>query len=198
MRSIYKTKMEKEEEILQRLVLGERGAVLKGIYEACFPKIKSMLIRLKAKEQQDIEDIFQEGLLSFIITVKKPTFELKGSYYGLLKTICKMLWFKKCQQKGRGQQIALENSDLSTLPLIEQAIIEQEIHEFYRDKFDQLNEKCQQLLNLYYENHSMREIAKRMNYKSEGVAKISKHRCKSKLISLIKSDPRFYSLSNLS
>ena len=61
----------------------------------------------------------------------------------------------------------------------------------YKKHFQKLGDECKKLLQLFYDKVPYKEIAKIMNYKSIGLVKKKKFKCKEFLLKSIREDPEY-------
>lgn len=156
---------------------------LKALYKKC-PNMKR-LMKSYGCPSSDAEDIFQEALLIYSKKVSDPSFDLTTEPFFYVKNTCKLLWFNQIRKEGKNlktellENIAEYNDDWfqkeMKLQNIEKAIT-------------QIGKQCQELLKLFYSlKFSMTDIAKKLGFSNDKVAKSQKYRCISKLKDIIRS-----------
>lgn len=168
--------------LIQGITNNERKA-LDTIYQQSFGQIKQFIVHNNGSEQ-DAEDIFQEGLLAVWRNIKSGKYEnqknVKLSTY--VFQVCKYRWFEhlksakvKYSTRLNPEYDIVEENNLAQLQE------EEERASYLRSLFEQLGEKCQQILNLYYyKKKSLAEIAQEMDYTPQS-AKNEKYRCMQRL-----------------
>jgi glycyl-tRNA synthetase alpha subunit len=73
-------------------------------------------------------------------------------------------------------------------------IIEQELFDFYIEKFDLLSDNCKEILSSYFNGLGYDEILKEYAYASINTVRQRVFKCRTKLINLIKEDKLFQKL----
>ncbi len=184
-----------DDEIIQGIRAGGLGTeqVIRFLYQS--GGIKDEVIRfIKSKMSNDdvSEDIFQEGVVHLIMNVRKGNYKGDGTVKGYLFGICRNLWLKKLRTKGR--EISLEEFEVP--PKEEVDFETPEYHFENRERrnlisevMGKLGEMCKQVLSFWQLNYSMKEIAEKLGYKSEGVVRKKKHQCMKKLIDMVQGNP---------
>ena len=144
---------------------------------------------------EDARDVFQEGLMLIYRKAQQPDFQLSSSFFTYFYAICRNIWSNQTRKKSFGE-VTLNDEMKSMVKDDSPIMLEQnEQYILYRKKFLELGEDCQQLLSLFLQKISLREIAKKMGLSSEGYAKKKKYKCKEKLITLIQNDPSYKELA---
>jgi RNA polymerase sigma factor (sigma-70 family) len=183
----------KEQELIEGLRQGEVAA-MKEIYRTYFSPILGF-IRKHGGNEEDAKDMFQEGVMVMYRMVQKPDFELKGAFLSLLFPICRNLWYKAVRKRPYYVEIGEEEVLKQVSPeAINEAIEAREVDTLFREKFRQLGDTCQRLLNMFFDGFSMKEIMATMELSSVSFAKKKKFQCKEKLILLVRKDPKFSEL----
>lgn len=183
----------------QRFIEGiERGdnRVLNEIYQKHFAAVRSLVLNNSGTED-DARDIFQEALIVIHLKIKKSgKLELTSGFSTFLYAISRNLWLKVLRNKsGKEVTIAgeveytLENEMIDNLKQTER-------ERLYLEKFSELGDDCQQVLKLFFKGERLKDIANSLGYASDMYARKKKMKCKDKLESLIKADPRFKELND--
>ncbi len=163
--------------ILGLLKSGKHHQAVQKLYRY-FPVVKKMVLKNNGTTM-DAEDIYQEALIILFRKVAENEFELKSSINTYLYSVCRNLWHDELRKKGRqwkteypAKMNPAEEQDLKELLEKENLFRQAEWAVL------QLGEKCRALLQLFYfQQLSMIEIARRLNFSSEKVAKNQKYRC---------------------
>lgn len=143
-----------------------------------FPAVKKFIIK-NSGSKSDAEDIYQEALIILIRKVESPDFELRSSLNTYLYSICRFLWSEQLRKNKRVLNLELKNDsaivseeELNTLHKKESEI------KLAEQAFQLLGEKCKSLLMLfYYKKMALKDIASRLKFSSEKIAKNQKYRC---------------------
>jgi RNA polymerase sigma factor (sigma-70 family) len=163
-----------DSEVLLQLQSSTRRKAMTRLYKY-YPQVKAM-IKAKGGNAQDAEDVFQEGLIILCRKANESGFELTSSLDTYLYSVCKNLWNNQARKKrdtGLGEfEIAGDESGL------EAAIQKEEKIKAIEAVLLDIGERCLQLLKaFYYQSLKMSEIARKMDFKSENVAKNQKYKC---------------------
>ena len=161
----------------------EKG--LEAIYAQFFPSILRYTLKNNGSESE-AKDLFQDGIISFYTQVKKGNFKLTSSLKTYLFAVCRNLWLTRLKGKKRTSdlepvhyRIAEETDNL-------QLLITEESQELLQRILQHLGEECQRLLvYFYFDRFRMREIARKMQFSSEQIAKNKKSKCMKKLAQLL-------------
>ncbi|MEN0049557.1 MAG: sigma-70 family RNA polymerase sigma factor [Bacteroidota bacterium] len=179
----------KEETYLEGL-RANNSKILSEIYHAYFKGIAQYVFH-HGGSREDAEDVFQDAMLVLYRQAKSGQLVLTSSFYTYLYAVSKRIWLKKQGRNKTTQALPTNEAVPST---VEAMLEEAEQYELYQEKFRQLGKDCQTVLQLFFKGEKMNEIAKKMNYASEGYAKKRKFKCKQKLINLVQEDIRFQGL----
>ena len=143
-----------------------------------FPLMQKM-IRFKGGTRNDAEDVFQEALIIFVKAARKSDFTLTEKLSSYLFSVCRYLW--KDELIKRQRYIPLDWDSKLTTAEEEQlhVALEEEGREKLAEKaLDGLKERCRELLLIFYQGRlTLKEIALKMGYSSENVAKNQKYKC---------------------
>jgi len=181
-----------DDKYIKYLLTNDRAG-LKSLYDEFLPKIQS-IIRGMGGTNDDGWEIFQEALIVVMAKAKKDNFELTSSFYTFLVSICKFKWFNESKKKYKRDLTIEDNVTLSTDEDIIKDINQVERYRLFRSKLGMLKPMCRQILELFFNQYSLKEITEKLTLASENAAKQKKHQCQKKLIALIKSDPHYKEL----
>lgn len=140
----------------------------------------------------DAEDVFQEGVRTLILNIRSDKFAGESSLEGYLYGICRNIWFKRYQKQVREAEVLegfAAQQEVGPGPDPEANLIDQERENQLLALLDHLGETCKKVLVLWKMSYNMKEIAARMSYASEGMARKKKHQCMRRLIKLIEENP---------
>ncbi|MCB0547638.1 MAG: sigma-70 family RNA polymerase sigma factor [Phaeodactylibacter sp.] len=166
------------------------------IFTRFFPMIENYVKSNGNGNRQEAEDLFMNALEVIYLKAEDENFELHSAFSSLLFEICKRQWLNILKRRKRtlpiasGQQPEVLEKDFQT------AIETAERYQLYREKFRKLSEGCRRVLSLALEGLSMRDIAYKLGFASEGYARKRKFKCKQKLMQLVRMDARYPELMN--
>lgn len=177
--------MKDSERFIDALITGNER-VIKEIYNHLFPKIKSYVMKNRG-DSQDASDVFHDGLMYIIVTQKEKKSEIK-SFEAYLFVVCKNIWLKTLKNKViKTDTLTLvdKEEELSTF------IIEQQLYDFYIEKFELLSENCNEILSGYFNGMTYEELVIEYAYASINAVRQRVFKCRTKLINLIKEDNKY-------
>lgn len=140
--------------------------------------------------REDAEDIFQDGIKHFILNVRNNNFKGQSTIKTYLTRICTNLWFSKLRRSNHYEDIKQKIvQDEGSEPTPEDIFFANEKETVLKEVLSSLGPLCQKILGLWSLNFKMKEIAQKMEYKSEGMARKKKHQCFQKLMLFLKDRP---------
>ncbi|MEM1136959.1 MAG: sigma-70 family RNA polymerase sigma factor [Bacteroidota bacterium] len=170
--------------ILNQIRQGDEEALVK-----VYTKHKTEFINWSKKQyglnNEQSEDIYQDTIIAFYNNIKSNRLvELNSSIKTYLFAIAKNLAVKSLKKSGR--QLSEENIIVEPQTLksdqVDEVIQYNERIELIAGLVEKLKEPNRSILKLYYfQNLSMEEIAKKLNYKNDKVVKAQKVRCMNEL-----------------
>lgn len=179
-----------EKQLVQQLQLQNTDA-LKQVYQKHrAPFIAWASGKFPTVESVVIEDVYSEAVVDFYENILKKKYKHSASIKTYLFTlgrnkIVNIIQKKITHQKKTGEIIIQEESRGIVSPEAEQRKSEQS--EIIKTLMNQLCKDCRQVLTLFYfHENSMKEIAKKLNYKNANVSKTKKRECFKKLMNLAK------------
>lgn len=163
-------------------ILNDSGNTLEGIYKAYFPMVLQLVITNSGSED-DAKDIFQESIIVLYDKVKAGNFELNSKLKTFLYSVCRRLWLKRLNVKGR---YSANVNDFEDVIAVEHDL---EVHEEKDKQFKQmdqalvhLGEPCKTIIEEFYlNNKSMQEICEMFGYTNADNAKNQKYKCLQRL-----------------
>ena len=172
-----------DREIIEHLRLNKYAVALKGMY-TIFPLAKKF-IKANSGTTEDAQDIFQDALVVLCKKVQSDQFILSVPLKTYLLAIVKNCWLQELRK--RKKLPPGENPE----DIAETVIDEESGFIFAKAAFELLGEKCRQLLILFYfKKESYKNIATKLAFSDEKIAKNQKYRC------LQKAKETYLTLSN--
>lgn len=153
-----------------------------------FGKIKNMIVKRNGSVA-DAEDIFQEALSVLILNIRKGAFKGDSTIHTYIYAICKGLWFKRFRKfsKESEYQSGMIVHDLDE-ETPEVTMLESEQKRLLHQLFDNLRDKCKDVLLLWGMSYSMDEIATKLEFSNAQVAMNKKNKCLKQLRKLMDED----------
>jgi len=178
-------------------ILKGNEKVLKDFYERNFTVINSFIINNSGTEG-DTEDIFQDALIILYQKLKSDSLVINCSIHTYFYGVCKNMWRTRLRKKSQISCCgAIEDLKLEDNTDIIKDIEHSEREQLFRKHFVNLSCKCKQILTLFLEGKSMREIGLITGY-SEGYVRKKKFESKKQLLEMIEKDSLFSELMFIS
>jgi RNA polymerase sigma factor (sigma-70 family) len=175
-----------DQEIIKAIVEeeGSEDRVLSYLYKESLPEIKKYIMN-NSGSMEDAKDIFQEAVIRCYNAIKLGKFKGNSTLKTFLFGISKNLWMNSQRNKNR-KAMELDHVVLADTIDLEENLISKEKTEAVNSLLKMIGERCEKLLRYsVYENMPMKEIAEKMQFPNENVAKTNNYRCKQKLMQLI-------------
>jgi len=175
-----------DNELLKGLISRDES-VLRKFYSLYFRGIRRF-VRANRGNDEDAQDLFQDAMLVLYQKVRNGDFILTCSPGTYLYSVSRYIWFKELDKRKRmtGKLIDIEDyidTDNDVIRINEK----NERLLFFRKCLGQLPEDCRKVLELFVKGFSIARITTIMGYGSEQYTRNRRYRCKSALISKIKS-----------
>ena len=175
-------------------IAGQKDNVITYVYASCYPDIRKLILSNSGNDQ-DVKDIFQDGMLIIYQKITEVGLELKCSFKTYLYSVCRFLWLQELEKPSRkvgstgsADELTMENETGSRNEVVEMKL--------YEKHFKELSKECRKVLHMYFQKASMEEIAVVMGYKGIQIAKDKKYRCKKSLMFKIYNNPEYKRLQN--
>ncbi len=172
-------------------ILNNDRIIIREIYQKFQPGVLKY-VKDNSGSYEDGKDTFQTALSAIFMMVRKEDFKLTSSFSTLFYSVVRFTWLKQLRKQKR--ESALDNDrDYEADTDIAASMDQVEAYQLYKAHFDNLGGKCKEILTLFFEKKSMKEIAGIMHI-SPAYAKKLKHKCKKQLIEKIEEDDRYWEL----
>lgn len=136
--------------------------------------------------EESANDLLTHAIISFTQQCFSPVFELRHSINTYLYTIARYKWINDHKASSKINLIEESQIPHTYVPSIEDEIIGKERSTLLRKALTQLDEKCRKVMQMWASQLKMREIAIRMSYSSEQMARKKKHQCLQRLKEIVK------------
>lgn len=155
----------------------------------------SEAMRKYSLNEEEAFDAYSDTILSSLGKIADGTYQGRSS----LKTWLYQIFHNKCvdliRKKTTNKRSIYKTAEIDTLKFqvsdtvksIIQKMIDQTDFDRLKQKLKELGEDCRQMLQLWSEGFSDKEIAVQLNYKTPEVTKTSRYRCLEKLKRLYKN-----------
>lgn len=183
-----------QSDYLSAIVSGDRPGLVR-MYAALFPAIRK-LVRDYGGSEEAAKDVFQDATIVVYEKAQKPGFQLTSQFSTFFYGICRNLWMSRQQKKSASEVTIPEHAKYIPDESHDVNLLQVERGKLFYKALRKLGEDCQKLLQFFFQQMSMEEIAREMGFASEGYARRRKSQCKDRLVDLVKKDPEFAELQN--
>lgn len=182
--------MEKDIVNRVRASLDGRNEVIKELYiDTDIDKaVMGTLVKMGC-ERSIAKECKTDAIVSFVKACYRPDFTIKSNVTNYLIGAAKNIWLTrvtKTKKEHTTDEIPTVTSDES----IENNLISDEKKLLLKQLMNRLDDTCKKVLTLWSLNKRMREIAKELQYKSEGMARKKKHQCLQRLYTIVAENPQ--------
>lgn len=190
------------DEFIVEGIKNKNNEVFEYIYNTYYPQIKWFLLKKDIESEFEIKEIFQESVIELYLNFSDGSLLLKSSLRTIIFSICKHKYFQRLAISSRTKSEAITEElkdNMADPDLIENDLTEENLIEIrkalIRKYFSKLQKECKEVLRMFSKNVSNIEIAKKMGYKNENLARLRKHRCKEALFIMIEKDELYKQLN---
>ena len=177
-------------------IFEEDKVVLDKLKALTFPAIRVYVIRNLGTANR-AEDFYQNAMLKVLEKQREGKLKFEKNVPAYVVRTAQFLVNNARRKKNEdGLTIDDENTLIDETTTINATTLEAAQRQLYKKYFNKLSDKCQQLLNFFFDGISFKEIARILNYKTESAAKVMKHKCKERLIEMIKKDAGYEGLAD--
>jgi RNA polymerase sigma factor (sigma-70 family) len=175
-------------ELQHAIQRGDNDLVLGYLYKTALPKVRTYIVN-NSGTREEADDIFQDAVMILYKKMKDGQAAEIENVDGFVYLICKNLWVNRVSKLNKNIKIDNHIDYIDQSIGILDGIISVEKNIAFEKLFEQVGEKCKQLLVLaIYNKMSMEEIAQKMDFTSSNAAKTHHYRCKQKLAELVEKD----------
>ena len=168
-----------------------RDKVITMLYKNELMRTKAMkFVTNNSGSREDALSVFGDSVLTLVKQiVARNDLSIDTSVDNYLAGIVRYTWLNELRKRGKtttveaGEEVAYEDSGLLSL-------ISKDRHQQLHHTLATLGSKCKEVLMLWANGYSMKEIAEQCNYKSATMAKKKKYKCFKTLIELIEQSPK--------
>ncbi len=151
---------------------GHREKAFRQLYKL-FPRIEKSILA-QGGNKADAKDVFQEALIILYRNLQKSNFELTASLYTYLYAVSKYIWKDTKKQFKRNELNDIAGQELELF----HSVLEEKKYKQAENAFTQMGKRCKKLLKLFYiQAFSFKEIAQKLEFSSEKIAKNEKYKC---------------------
>jgi len=145
--------------------------------------------------REEAKDIFQDAVLSLLMSVQEGKFEGKSSLSTYLHAISKNLWYRRFRRSITADEYkASLNTEEKELGDPEYILVDQDTEQRLQELMEGLKDKCKEVLTFWAQKYSMKEIATALGYSNEQVVRNKKNHCMKELKEMVRKSPGVRSL----
>ncbi|MBC7387774.1 MAG: sigma-70 family RNA polymerase sigma factor [Opitutaceae bacterium] len=180
-------------EIINAIRSGKDGAVLNHLYKVALPNIIRFITRNNG-DKDEAKDIFQDCVIALYNTIKLEKYDESKDVEGFLYHVARNLWINRIKKKNKLTTFQdIDNHTDEDTPLAYMVNEEKQIA--IQGLMEKIGTPCKELLKfVMYDKLTMKEVAIKMGYAGETVAKSTHYHCKQKLAAFIYANKNLLSL----
>ncbi|VXB27533.1 RNA polymerase subunit sigma-24 [Flavobacterium sp. 9AF] len=171
--------------------------VINAIYKKFVPKV-IQFIKNNNGSADEAEDVIQEVLIIIFKQAREESLTISCPFDAYFFLLCKRRWLNELKKSSR-KGVTLQNDNVSKDESLLETLFKTEMYAekqaLFEKMFQQLGEKCQEILKLSFIMKSMEEVAQKLAVTYAYVRK-KKSLCTGQLTKLIKESVQYQSLKN--
>ncbi len=173
-----------------------RNRMIGWLYDhADYRNIAFRYVRSTNSVRLDKEAYYHDCLLKLVMSVRADKFTGEAPLKAYFGGICRFVWIAELKKK------AVPITEIPDTLSNEFGENTTEDYQFIKERknvieglLSKLDEQCRKVISLWAAGYSMKEIAQKTGYKSEGVARKKKHICLTGFVKKIKGNPQLLKL----
>ena len=181
-----------ESQIIASIIAGgnSENTALRFVYKNHFTLIRS-IVKNNNGSEDEAREVYQEGVIIFYKNIKARKFRGESAISSYLYSICRFVWLKHLQKKGRMMTVETENISDRLYEDDSYTLRNRERENIVQQLFEKLGEVCKKILTMtYFEELPMKEIALATGFKDEQNTRNKKAKCMNSLRELIAQSPQ--------
>lgn len=179
-----------DQKYINALVNGE-SSIIQEIFRLYYQQIEAYVLRNKGTPD-DAKDLFNESL-KIIYLQGRENLVLNSSFIGYLRTICQRRWINELKRRNRFSPDIEKQQELASEEDVGKNLVEHEKTLLFRRHFNQLPDRCRQILELSFEGLNYREVSEKLDLNYSFVRR-RVGECIKNLTAAVKADPVFKEL----
>ncbi|PKP22533.1 MAG: hypothetical protein CVU05_03515 [Bacteroidetes bacterium HGW-Bacteroidetes-21] len=193
--------MSRVEEITNDVIIEgirtKNSSIISYIYKNYYPIIENIILTQYHGSVAQAKDIFQDALLTvYTATTGEVPLKINYTFITFLSTICKRRMIDEIRKSKKETREIEFDCILNDEPNICDLIIEEDKVRLFEKHFTKLGEKCREILSMFLEGLSIKEITCKLNMSSDQFTKKRRLQCKISLFKRIFEDPTLKELIN--
>lgn len=151
--------------------------------------IKLMIYEMGGSSE-DGDDMFGEGLVGLIEMISKPNFELTCKLSTLFFSICKKQWQRILDKRTAANNYKSRHNELTEIEDFSEDMDYLVYERVFSECFNKLGKECRQILNGYFKEIPLMELAEVLQYTYHTLRK-KKSICHATLMKIINEHPDY-------
>ena len=184
-----------DQELVEMILTKNRqNMAITLLYRQYYGVLENYILQ-NSGSSDDAADIIQEVMLIFVQMISEGKFRAESSIKSFLYSICRNLWIRELRKRksSAARQEKYEESTEKVDSDVSESIAKTESLKYIMGLFQELGNKCKQILQLfYYEELPMKEICEKLDFSSEQVLRNKKYKCLKSLIEKTQASPQVY------
>ena len=161
------------------------------LYDSLYKKVQAFIVQNNGSPE-DAQDIFQEVMVAFIEVVTLKKFRGDSSVATFLLALARNMWYNELKKRARSKirEMKYEGTNSIIDKDLDGYIASREYRKEVIDLVSALGETCKKILTaFYFDNLSMSEILRFLDYENEQVVRNKKYKCLKQLGQTIAKRP---------
>lgn len=143
----------------------------------------------KTSKQDTVHyDLLHDAFYTFVEKVKKKEFDPNTPIGPYILRVAKFHWYNNLR-KGSKEFYVEEFDDIEIQRSVEEDFVEDELRTSMDEILNSMGKLCRQILLLWQQDYSYKDIAKKMKLSSEVNARKRRFRCYKELLTLVRNKP---------
>ncbi|MEZ4826530.1 MAG: sigma-70 family RNA polymerase sigma factor [Bacteroidia bacterium] len=179
-----------DQAVIQAIKTGGRACddVISFLYRRQVEQVIGF-ITARNGSREEAKDIFQDAIVNLLVSVREGKFEGKSSITTYLYAISKNLWYRRFNRSVREDEWKNAQPDDAQDISPELNMMDTDQRKLVGELLDSLKIKCREVLVLWAEKYSMKEIADQLGYQNEQVVRNKKNHCLNELKEMVQNHP---------
>lgn len=172
------------------------SGVVNYLYSKHYPIIRR-LVRKNSGCDADAMDVFQSSLVIIFNKIRANDLFLFSSFLAYQYAVCQNNWYSELKRRKKFQGYFVDKERLIDLPSKRDVFekFQMEIkYALFNKYFETLSKLCREVLSLYLQNFSVKQMVAKLKCKDEITVRRRKYDCRMELIKRIRKDPKFHEL----
>lgn len=166
--------------------------VVKYLSDKYLPVIRLMVLQ-GGGSSEDASDVFQDGLIIMLEKIDDQSFVLNCRFRTYLYSVCENLWKTLLDKRKAAANYVSSHIEHDSQTDITDMLDSELHHEILRDVFAQMDESSREVLNLYWQDVPLQDIAVRLGF-TYGYIRKKKLEAQNELIARFRKHPGYINI----